>query len=119
MYEVGNFYQNHREYIQSKSNEQLAGNIIENSSQCDPFYNNADLNVDTSWGGVALDPNALASPCGAIARTYFNDSFQLLYSSNFSTLTINETDISWPGDVGGKYKRTENSSSLQWIDPED
>lgn len=106
MYEVGNFYQNHRGYIQSKSNYQLAGNIIQNSSQCDPFFNNADFHVTKSWGGVTLDPNALASPCGSIARTYFNDTFQMYYTSNFSAIFINETGISWPGDKGGKYKRT-------------
>lgn len=32
MYEIGNFYQNHRRYIQSKSNFQLAGNVITTSS---------------------------------------------------------------------------------------
>jgi hypothetical protein len=89
MYEIGNFYQNHRGYIQSKSNYQLAGNIIDNSSQCNPFFNNADFRATKSWGGVALDPNALASPCGAIARTYFNDTFQMYYTSNSSSIAIN------------------------------
>lgn len=89
MYEVGNFYQNHRGYIQSKSNYQLAGNIIANESLCYPYFNNSEFNVSTSWGGVALDPSAIASPCGAIARTFFNDTFQLFKTSDFSQVFIN------------------------------
>ncbi len=74
MYEVGNFYQNHRRYIQSKSNYQLAGNAITTHSQsqvCWPFITNADMGVTKSWGGVALDPAATASPCGAIGNSNF------------------------------------------------
>ena len=43
MYEVGNFYQNHRRYIQSKSNFQLAGNMITKYSEsqvCYPYITN-------------------------------------------------------------------------------
>jgi hypothetical protein len=29
------------------------------------------MGVNTSWGGTVLDPNAYASPCGAIGT--FND----------------------------------------------
>lgn len=43
MYEVGNFYQNHRRYIQSKSNYQLAGNAIATNHEanvCWPYITN-------------------------------------------------------------------------------
>ena len=71
MYEIGNFYQNHRRYIQSKSNFQLAGNVITQYHEakiCYPFVTNADMGMNTSWGGTLLDPNAYASPCGAIGK---------------------------------------------------
>jgi hypothetical protein len=69
MYEIGNFYQNHRRYLQSKSNYQLAGNEITSDSEakiCWPFITNSNMGVNTSWGGTELDPDAYASPCGAI-----------------------------------------------------
>lgn len=71
MYEIGNFYQNHRRYIQSKSNYQLAGNAISSSSQsqvCWPFVTNEDMGVTKSWGNTTLNSSAIASPCGAIGK---------------------------------------------------
>lgn len=71
MYEIGNFYQNHRRYIQSKSNFQLAGNLIttpSGSQVCWPFITNEEMGVSKSWGGVALNGSAVASPCGAIGN---------------------------------------------------
>lgn len=50
-----------------------------------------------------------------IAYTYFNDTFSL--SKDGVSIPIDESGISWPGDIGGKYKRSSNSSSTQWIDP--
>ena len=119
LYKLDNFYQNHRRYIQSKSNEQLLGQPITASqaSICSPFVTNAQMKVSKSWGGVALDPNAIASPCGAIAYTFFNDSFALSSAGGIS-FGIDEGGISWPGDVYGKYRRAENSSATQWTDPE-
>lgn len=68
------------------------------------------MGVNVSWGGTALDPNATASPCGAIgifililAKTFFNDTFTL-YLNN-KQISVVETGISWPGDQGYKYKR--------------
>ena len=33
-------------------------------------------------------------------------------------IDINDTDITWSDDVGKKFKRTSNSATTQWIDPE-
>lgn len=71
MYEVGNFYQNHRKYIQSKSNFQLAGNTITNNHDaqiCWPYITNKEMEVTKSWGGSSLNPDDIASPCGAIGK---------------------------------------------------
>jgi hypothetical protein len=118
LYRLDDFYQNHRRYIQSKSNTQLSGHIIQQSDAkvCQPYITNADMKVTKSWGGVALDPQAVASPCGGIAYTFFNDTFQL-YSSKGQNISIDQTGITWPKDKGGKYRRAENSNSTQWVDP--
>ena len=39
----------------------------------------------------------------------FNTSYQV---------HINENEITWPDDIGKKFKRTANSGDIQWIDPE-
>jgi hypothetical protein len=118
LYKIDSFYQNHRRYIQSKSNPQLLGKSVSRSEVeiCSPFITNSDMQVTTSWTGVPLDPNAIASPCGAIARTFFNDTFTL--SKNGNNITIVQSGITWPGDQGGKYKRSDNSQATQWVDPE-
>ena len=58
MYQVGNFYQNHRRYLQSKSNYQLAGNQLddEDAVVCDPYITNKDMGKTKSWGNFDLDP---------------------------------------------------------------
>jgi len=117
LYQLEGFYQNHRRYISSKSNAQLSGKVVDFTSAktCSPFLTNAKMKVTHSWKGVPLDPNALASPCGDIAYTYFNDTYALYF--NGVQIPIDETGISWPGDKGGKYRRAENSNESQWIDP--
>jgi hypothetical protein len=45
-YELTNFYQNHRRYVKSKGNNQLAGlSFSPNDAKklCDPIINNKDL----------------------------------------------------------------------------
>ena len=52
MYQIGNFYQNHRRYLQSKSNYQLAGNVLEpvDAAICEPYVTNDDMGKKLSWG---------------------------------------------------------------------
>lgn len=111
MYSLDQFYQNHRRYVQSKSNYQLSGKSIsiQDASICTPYITNQQMKVTHSWAGVQLDPNAIASPCGAIAYTFFNDTFSLFYQ-NGSELLISQDSITWPNDVGSKYRPSSNSN---------
>ncbi len=48
-YQLNNFYQNHRRYVKSKSNSQLAGSILSTSdltSDCDPITTVKDLGIN-------------------------------------------------------------------------
>lgn len=61
-------------------------------------YNRPDVN---------LDPEAAAFPCGEIAYTYFDDSFEL---SNLDgvRITIDETNIAWESDRDYNFKNPDN-----------
>lgn len=103
-YELHHFYQNHRIYVRSIDESQLRGNY-KNPSQlgskpvvkvvCDPIIYNRDLYVNMSITGQFLDQNGPANPCGLIAYTIFNDTYQLC---NSSCLVISEDGIDWPSD---------------------
>lgn len=61
-YELSNFYQNHRRYVKSRSDPQLAGTIFTSESasgmvDCDPLR--------TAQSGKVLHP------CGLVANSYF------------------------------------------------
>lgn len=44
---------------------------------CDPIVLNKDISKDLhSYGGLKLDPNEVAYPCGRIAKYYFSDTFK-------------------------------------------
>jgi len=45
-YQLDNFYQNHRRYVKSRSNDQLNGKLLKAAdvkSDCDPVYQNSNL----------------------------------------------------------------------------
>ena len=75
-YQINNFYQNHRRYVKSKSDDQLKGKSvslksIKDSGDCDPVITNSDMGVTESITGKTLDPNDVAVPCGLIAKSFF------------------------------------------------
>jgi len=118
-YGIDDFRQNFRYYLRSKNNNQLAGKDItfaQANSSCFPAVTNADLGQTVSWGGKPLVADAIASPCGLIAKSFFTDKFELWKET--TNITLSDKNIAFPATVGTKHKRIENSADLQWIDPE-
>lgn len=117
-YELHNFYQNHRLYAKSVSDEQLKGKSISSETaqtDCDPIVYNANLSVTTSFKShTPLVPDEIAYPCGMVAYSLFNDSFTLEYP-NGSDVTILNSGIAWPSDKK-KYKYEASDEPKMWTD---
>lgn len=94
-YELTNFHQNHRSYVSSRDDFQLAGR----SSGQDPI------------SAVACDPmnklgNIALNPCGFIANTFFNDVFTLqpgIKDSNGNEVVMVEEGIAWQTDLEFRF----------------
>ena len=74
-YQVDGIIQNHRFYMDSKSDKQLKGEE-EDDLKKNKICENAQTKEDIPWqnnGDYGNDD--IANPCGLIAKTYFNDEF--------------------------------------------
>ena len=125
-YQLNGFYQNHRRYVKSKSDDQLNGKDInlaqmKDSQDCDPAITNRQMNKNESVNGDILDLDDIAIPCGLIAKSYFNDNFKdWIYIDEYNEekpFNPNCKDIAWKADKELKYKNV--NLSRQWIDMED
>ena len=87
-YQLDNFYQNHRRYVASRSDAQLAG----------AYSNSAGDSTYSSCSPLAAvgANSSLLAPCGLIAYSVFNDTFTT------SSVNVQETGIAWPSDLS-KY----------------
>lgn len=101
-YGLSNFYQNHRRYVKSRDDVQLLGNPKSTSIDCDPFEKDKVTNLPIA-------------PCGAIANSKFNDTFEI--SSHSNRVSLSRTGIAWssdkkirfqnpPGDLKAAFKDT-------------
>ncbi|KAG4399048.1 hypothetical protein GLYMA_08G163800v4 [Glycine max] len=86
-YQLDNFYQNHRRYVKSRSDEQLRDHREENST-------NACKPEDIANGKAIV-------PCGLIAWSLFNDTYS--FSRDNKNLTVNKNGISWKSDREHKF----------------
>lgn len=133
-YQIDNFYQNHRRYVKSKSDQQLNGKYLtikqlENSGDCDPVITNDKMNKSKNLKGENLNPSDPAVPCGLIAKSFFTDTFRLVRrATNPENIEINQKDIAWEADKNLKFKNVENPAdksdkewykTKQWIDMTD
>ena len=124
-YRMKNFYQNHRRYIKSKSNKQLKGKWLSESdikNDCDPIKLNKDLYEGITAideNKTLLDPNAVAHPCGLIAKSLFNDTFEIKSQNGSEDIVISGEDIAWSIDKK-KYKNLDSENlNKQWTNVED
>ncbi|XP_078161917.1 ALA-interacting subunit 3-like [Carex rostrata] len=87
-YQLDNFYQNHRRYVKSRSDQQLRNkNEANETSNCDPEKTTAD--------GKPI------VPCGLIAWSLFNDTYS--FSRDGKNITVNRKHISWKSDRDHKF----------------
>ncbi|XP_069080041.1 cell cycle control protein 50B-like [Pleurodeles waltl] len=101
-YELTDFYQNVRRYQTSRDDSQLSGNLYSltsPSTTCSPYQTNDETKK----------PYA---PCGAVANSMFNDTFQLIYTDNGSEVPLDGKGISWWSDYNIKFRNPNNSDTL-------
>ncbi|KAF4084091.1 hypothetical protein AMELA_G00124760 [Ameiurus melas] len=97
-YGLSNFYQNHRRYVKSRDDRQLNGNaysLTNPTKDCTPYNTNNNMPI---------------APCGAIANSLFNDTFELYYvqdNGNKTGIPLVKKGIAWWTD---KYVKFRNPS---------
>jgi len=146
-YEMRNFYQNHRNYVKSRSENQLRGEDLAEADldqSCAPIVTNEDLLdfvvPDPGFGKKVEDyskndidsyseftahvverDDDVAHPCGLTAATKFNDTFSLI-DFDGKTVKIDDDDIAWDSDEDYKFKNLDSDKDMykkQWTDVED
>ena len=77
-----------------------------------------------------MDDNWPAIPCGLIAKSVFNDDFELVNLDENKVQKIDSTDIAWDSDVKYLFHNIKDSEipsdlnvndwkDIQWLDMED
>ncbi|VDN57461.1 unnamed protein product [Dracunculus medinensis] len=89
-YGLNNYYQNHRRYMKSRSDSQLLGDL-NSVGDCEPY-----ARMNTSMGEKVI------APCGAIANSMFNDTFELYVGNSLVPWTY--VGVVWPVDKERKFK---------------
>ncbi|KAL6659931.1 hypothetical protein ACP70R_002053 [Stipagrostis hirtigluma subsp. patula] len=96
--QIGDFYQNHRRYVKSRSDKQLRHkDAAHMTKDCEPEGNSAD--------GVPI------VPCGLIAWSLFNDTYTI--SVNKKAAEVNKKDIAWQSDKNNKFGNDVYPSNFQ------
>lgn len=96
-YRLENYYQNHRRYVQSRSDDQLRGLYVDSYSSltnCDPYIS---LNENSND-----QPELFYLPCGLISKSVFNDTFSLWNGD--APINLRKNGIAWASDREKKFK---------------
>ncbi|KDO22526.1 hypothetical protein SPRG_11708 [Saprolegnia parasitica CBS 223.65] len=133
-YQLDNFYQNHRRYVASRSDEQLRGAQPASLSDCEPMGSSPkDTPRYSSLTNSTPDVGTWAlNPCGLIANSMFNDMFWInsittpsgtrymqtdMYPtpSSATVEVVNlmvQTGIAWQSDIDAKFDNIPESQQL-------
>ncbi len=69
---------------------------------------------------VKMDDSAPAVPCGLVAKSFFNDTFELWRkadtSSTDTNVTISSTNIAWTSDVTYKFDNVATVDGKDYMD---
>lgn len=78
-YQLDNFYQNHRRYVQSRCDAQLRGDASASTSDCSPLKTTGTpvkrYNSTSSTPLDSVEDTYTLNPCGLIANSLFNGAF--------------------------------------------
>lgn len=117
-YELSNFFQNHRRYVQSRSDPQLRNEVTipRRGSPTDELRQECDPTQSLLFKNTSL----IYYPCGLIATSYFNEGIQLAYfESNGTTInwtngqvengdtppfSLETTNIAWDTDLAQRFR---------------
>nr|XP_054775636.1 cell cycle control protein 50A-like [Lytechinus pictus] len=103
-YRLTNYYQNHRRYVNSRDDIQLLGkNPLSASSDCSPYDQELRIYSNTSQERITY------APCGAIANSLFNDTFNITFDDDGELpsgkeVMLDRTNIAWSSDRRTKFR---------------
>jgi len=105
-YEINGFHQNYRRYVSSRENEQLRAQVFNYSqvTACTPLISlsNSHLQQD-----VYL-------PCGLVASSHFNDTFELLHPDG-TVVPWTKEGIAYSVDVNNLFKNPPPNIPGIWV----
>lgn len=141
-YQLDNFYQNHRRYVQSRSDAQLRGDATASTSDCSPLTKSGtgmykyNSTAEKAIGDNETDYTLM--PCGLIANSLFNDIFWVnklvadgktyyqddTYNGKTLVNLVDQTGIAWKSDVETKFKNIDladlsdaDNTMMLWQNP--
>jgi hypothetical protein len=115
-YQVNDVRQNHRFYMDNKSDKQLKGEEVskddlEKNNECENYLYNEDM------GNNIVDANHpandIAFPCGLIAKSFFRDELISLEMSG-KTITLTTEELAYKSDIDS-FSKVEYKTS-HWLD---
>ena len=110
-YQLNDFRENHRFYMDNKSDKQLKGeqvSIEDLEKDCENSLYNRDFEFSNN-----PNPNGIAFPCGLKAKSFFQDVIDTFKISG-RTVDITREDLAYKSDIDS-FSKVENDNS-HWLD---
>lgn len=88
------------------------------------------MKKDEAGNAIALNVEDPATPCGLVAKSFFNDTFRLYRQENDGKnveIEIIQKNIAWSSDIQYKFKNVDGTElpagktyeDVQWLDMTD